>query len=113
MNDTERLYEITKLTKSALTTVEKGWTPYGEYRKIVSIIESNTKYATWEKFKRDVKYFLKILAFIISCATTVCYGFRAFGLFMMTESFMPGFGYVLIGSLACSIAVVFYNDLWG
>lgn len=105
MNDTERLYEITKVTKKALATVEKGWTPFSEYREIVSIIENDDKYSAWKKFKRKAIHFLKILISIISTAATVCYGFRALGSFMTTETFMPGFGYVLIGSFTCSIAV--------
>ena len=112
MNDTERLYEITKLTKQALTLVEKGYTPYGEYRHIVAIIESNKKYAAWEKFKKSVNHFLEVLAFVISCAIAVCYGFRGLNAFIVTETFMPGFGYVLIVSLACSLGIVLYRHLF-
>lgn len=112
MNDTERLYEITKLTKSALTTVEKGWTPYSEYRQIVAIIEDNTKYRKWEDFKKSIKHFFKTMSFFISCSTAFCYAFRALDAFMRLETFWPGFGYVLIASIACSMGVFLYRDLW-
>jgi len=106
MNYTEQLYEITKLTKQALETVEKGHRPMLEYYKIKGIIESDDRFRAREDLIEKIRKYFCVFIMICSFATSGCYAFRSLSAFVMTEAFWPGFGYVLITCLFGTIGYI-------
>lgn len=112
MNDTECLYEITKLTKQALTMVEKGYTPYSEYRRIVAIIESDEQYSKNKNFRKTIAKTVKTFVFITSALTTLCYGVRGFFCFLDQGTFWPGFGYILFACVTGTITAMLEENFF-
>lgn len=95
MNHNDTLYQITKLTQTALKHVEAGLSPVHQYQQIVKTIEGNDMYCAKAKLLKAMKTYILLLLTITCFVTALFYGFRGIGNIVVTERFWPGFGHVL------------------